>query len=243
MMADRLRVRSADVSTCEEPSRFSTFHPINQAFFRENFKYTLGKVYAPYPPMEDGTPIYSLALEDESSLLSDKGLSPDGMAKRRARIAHENGEVKALLGTAFYVVDVKLGEDPREKLKAEVSAHPMEGGFLSMAEVIVRNSVLYGTFSGKKHLEWILAHKKYNLPIKSASGVGIDSEDDARERFMLYLIPPTQSHGEDTRLFKIKFIKMVSREELHKGHAYYKVPTHDWYWLWETELISAPKMV
>jgi hypothetical protein len=137
---------------------------------------------------------------------------------------------------------VKLGEDPREKLQAEASAHPMVGGFVSRAESIVRNSVLYGTFGGKEQLEWILKQKKYNLPIVSASGVGVDSEDDARQRFLLYLMPPTRSHGEDTRLFKIQFIKMASREELEKGFAYYKKSTHDWYWLWEAELISEPKM-
>ncbi len=213
-----------------------------KAFFRDNFKHTLGKVYAPYPPMEDGTPIYSLALEDEKNLLDDKGLSPDGMSKRKERIAHENGEVDALLKTAFYVVDVELGEDPRQKLKAEAAAHPAEGGFLSRAESIVRKSVLYGTFGGKGQLEWILKQKKYNLPIESASGVGVDSEEDAKQRYILYLMPPSRSHGDDTRLFKIKYIGMVSGDELRNDHAYYKEPTHGWYWLWEAELISAPKM-
>ena len=215
-----------------------------RAFFRENFRYTLGKVYAPYPPMEDGTPIYSLALEDESNLLNDKGLSPDGMLRRKECIAKENGAVDSLLKSAFYVVEAKLGEkmeDIREKLMA-AAAHPVEGGFVSRTESIVRNSVLYGTFSGKKHLEWMLKQKKYNLPIRSASGVGIDTDEDARQRFMLYLMPPSRSHGEDTRLFKIKFIKMVSREVLKNDFEYYKEPKHDWYWLWEAELISEPMM-
>ena len=72
--------------------------------------------------------------------------------------------------------------------------------------------------------------------------MGVDSEDDARQRYMLYLMPPSRSHGDDTRLFKIKYIGMVSGEALRNDHAYYKEPTHGWYWLWEAELISAPKM-
>ena len=95
-------------------------------FLRENFRATLGKVYAPYPKV-DGKAVYSLALENPETLVRDDTLSDAGFAHRKARLAQENDAVTRLLREAFYVVPCTLGEDPSAALRREAAARPVPG--------------------------------------------------------------------------------------------------------------------
>ncbi len=95
-------------------------------FLRENFRTTLGKVYAPYPKV-DGKQVYSLALEIPEAMEADAALSAEGLEKRRARVAQENAAVENLLKTAFYVVPCELGKDPSEKILQKKAEHPVPG--------------------------------------------------------------------------------------------------------------------
>ncbi len=212
------------------------------AFFMENFRHTLGKVYAPYPAMDDGSPVYSLALEDENNLLTDdKTLSEEGQKSRKARIEKENKATENLLRTAFYLVKTELGKDPRGDLKKVVSEHPVADGFVSQVEILARDRILYGTYHGKPHLEWILGARKYNLPVEGSEGVGIASEEDAKAREVLFLVPAARTRGLSPRILKVSFVGKVSGKELASHYHYFKPPSHSDYWLWNAEPLAETK--
>ena len=211
------------------------------AFFRENFRHTLGKVYTPYPAMDDGSPVYSLALEDpEHLLMDDKALSEEGQKSRKARIAKENKATRDLLQTAFYLVETELGEDPRGDLKKVVAEHPAAGGFVSQVEILARDRILYGTCRGQSQLEWILEEKKYNLPVEGAEAVGISTEEDAKAKEVLFLVPAARAKM-SPRVFKAAFVKQVSGKDLVSCHHYFEVPQHSCYWLWHVEPLAENK--
>ena len=103
-----------------------------QQFFQENFKYTSGKVYSPYPD-DGGKPIYALALQNVDKVFPDKRLTPDkmfsegdpgGAGRQYTRIAEENSAVKELIESAFYCVKIGFGENPRSALEKELIEHP-----------------------------------------------------------------------------------------------------------------------
>ena len=99
-----------------------------QQFFRENFKYTGGKVYSPYPD-DGGPPVYALALQKDSDIFDDGRLSETGRDVQVDRVRQENAFVMQLIETAFYVKkNVPFGHDPRPELKQMASAHPVVHG-------------------------------------------------------------------------------------------------------------------
>ena len=96
-------------------------------FLRENFRVTLGKVYAPYPRV-DGKKVYSLALENPKKMKRPVGVfSEAGFVAHKRRVTEENEAVKRLLGTTFYVVECALGEDPTDGLRKVVAENPKSG--------------------------------------------------------------------------------------------------------------------
>ena len=96
-------------------------------FLRENFRVTLGKVYAPYPRV-DGKKVYSLALENPKKMKRPDGVfSEAGFVAHKRRVAEENEAVKRLLGTTFYVVECALGKDPTDDLRKVAAENPKSG--------------------------------------------------------------------------------------------------------------------
>ena len=124
-------------------------------FLRENFRATLGKVYAPYPKV-DGKQVYSLALEKPEAMEADGSLSAEGLAARKARVAQENAAVESLLKTAFYVVSCKLGEDPSESLRDEAKEHPVPGAKTAdaVASVVVATGYRTGYLEAVRASGW-----------------------------------------------------------------------------------------
>ncbi len=93
-------------------------------FFRENFKYTLGKIYAPKLEIE-GRPVYILALENVGNLFQSRYLKD--MDGRMARIQRENKLALDLLETSFFRVNYRLGESTTvlvDKFNQEKLCHP-----------------------------------------------------------------------------------------------------------------------
>ena len=101
-----------------------------QQFFHENFKYTAGKVYSPYPNDNSAEPpIFVLALQRSGFEFPDPRLSDLGRDKQFTRIKEENDAVLRLIKTAFYVSeDVPFGNDPREDLNEIARKHPVTHG-------------------------------------------------------------------------------------------------------------------
>ena len=100
-----------------------------QLFFHENFKYTAGKVYSPYPngnPVEP--PIFALALQKPGYEFPDPRLSVFGRDSQITRIREENDAVLRLLESAFYVAETAFGRDPRPTLVKMASDHPIVHG-------------------------------------------------------------------------------------------------------------------
>ena len=95
-------------------------------FLRDNFRTTLGKVYSPYPRI-NGKKVYSLALENPSSMMRDGGISEEGFEKRKQRVSQENERVVRLLKTAFYMIPCEIGENPSEALRKEAESRPIPG--------------------------------------------------------------------------------------------------------------------
>lgn len=94
-------------------------------FFRENFKYTAGKVYAPYGRGK-GDPVYALALQNPSYIFKDERLTPEGRNKQIDRVRKENASIRELVKTSFYVVEnVPFGHDPRPDLESLAMSHPV----------------------------------------------------------------------------------------------------------------------
>ena len=99
-----------------------------QQFFRENFKYTGGKVYSPYPE-DGGVPVYALALQKASDVFDDGRLSETGRNVQVDRVRKENADVLQLVETAFYVKrNVPFGHDPRPELLQMAEEHPVTHG-------------------------------------------------------------------------------------------------------------------
>lgn len=128
-------------------------------FFKENFKYTIGKVYSPYPAMNNGRPVYSVALERPEKLLVDKGLTPEGLERRRELLTKENESAMRILRTSFYVLeDVELGVDPREKLKQEMETSPVFEPTIEESVLTSESEIL------EKKARWIFENKMFCLP-------------------------------------------------------------------------------
>ena len=131
-----------------------------EAFLRENFRKTLGKVFAPYNDVL-GRPVYSYAVEKPEEMVFDPDvITQQGFDKLKADVAKENDSTEALLKKAFYVVPLdKLGEDPTEKL-TDAASEAIEGigdGGTLGGDVIL-------TSEGKilePKARWIYKHKMY----------------------------------------------------------------------------------
>lgn len=96
-----------------------------EQFLQENFKYVIGKIASPYPDMASGKKVYSLALHNVESTWGNDSLSGAGVEIRNEQIRAENEETLEIVKSAFYCVQCTLGEDPRSRLEAEISEHPV----------------------------------------------------------------------------------------------------------------------
>ena len=102
------------------------------SFFRENFKYVVGKVLNPNLTVNEH-PVYILALENPGNLLRDRWVSNDRYDELCDEVRKENEIVFSLLETMFDIVPFKLGDDLGTKLSGYVlttgtGSHHVGGG-------------------------------------------------------------------------------------------------------------------
>lgn len=97
-------------------------------FFKENLKMTLGKVYSPGVALRE-KPIYLLALMNPDNIYDSGLLNAEGLNVQVTDIVRENEETRALIESAFYMVDLKtLNDDPREELLRQSTTSPVVHG-------------------------------------------------------------------------------------------------------------------
>ena len=118
-----------------------------QQFFHENFKHTAGKVYSPYPDA-DGRQFYALALQRPGDVHDDR-LSEDGRREQYSRLTDENWNIIRLIETAFYMVPIDFGKDPRLALVNMAIAHPVIHG--PVAAMTTGVQVVSGVSGGLKN--------------------------------------------------------------------------------------------
>ncbi len=95
-------------------------------FFKENLKTTLGKVYSLGLKVEE-KPIYMMALQKPDEIFDGDGLlSADGKDKLFDQVVSENKETEELVGSAFYIEEIKhLGNIPVDKLLEQARLKPI----------------------------------------------------------------------------------------------------------------------
>jgi len=119
------------------------------------------------------------------------------------------------------------------------AAMPPRGATVVLAaseDEFVREQVLYGTFR-QGQLPWITEKGLYNLPIERASGVGVDNEEQAKRKRILYLVPSNVSGRDNTHTFRVRsFRGMMSRKQLVNDYGYGGNPDPGkFYWVWNVE--------
>lgn len=102
------------------------------SFFRENFKYVVGKVLNPSLTVDE-RPVYILALENPGNILRDRWMSDGRYDLLCDEVRKENDIVISLLEMMFDIVPFKLGDDLGAKLSCYVStttegAYHISGG-------------------------------------------------------------------------------------------------------------------
>lgn len=93
-----------------------------EQFFAENLKSTIGKVYSPFGASGDA-PYYVLAVENPENMFEPGNLTRDGLDALHERLLRERCETEELIRSAFYVVDLTIGEDPSPALDQEQNEH------------------------------------------------------------------------------------------------------------------------
>ena len=128
-------------------------HPSVDAelYIKEHFQDVLGKIYAPYSDKN----VLSLALDKDESFKS------------------ENDALLAELRKHFYVEDIKIGENPTEKLEvAKVKYDEILDNLYGEAKDLIKDDVyvLIGYYKNKEHLDWILKSGLYNTRTGTQNG-------------------------------------------------------------------------
>ncbi len=161
-------------------------------------------------------------------------------------IRNENiGAIPLLPGEEGSLALKKFIEKILEKKDAHAHLHaiiPTRGTAIVIAPDVrdyVASEVVYGTYR-QDQMEWIKDQKYYNLPVEEASRIGIDDEESANKRSILYLVSPPQGHLKKPNVFRIVrgSAKKVSRKELVQDYGYKPdnpAENEKQYWLWKLE--------
>lgn len=96
------------------------------AFFKENFKYVVGKVVDSSVTINN-RPVYILALENHGNVYHDKSISEARYNEIVSETQKENEAVCSLLETVFDIFPFTLGEDLNEKLSRVVHTSTASG--------------------------------------------------------------------------------------------------------------------
>ncbi len=178
-------------------------------FLRDKFDVALGKVYRPYPN-NAGRPVYSLAVEKDE------------------KFAAENEAVKKELEKAFYIVEATLGESPNAALDEEERTHARVARGVTREELV--QNVLYGTYHGKKQLEFMRKSKLYHMAVETAAELGIATKADAAKKKILFALPPQRGDTEP-QIFEITSSRGIVDAANIRENGWSET-SHEKYYLW-----------
>lgn len=201
-----------------------------EAFFRENFKDVIGRVYSPYGK-RGGHDYYSLALRhDENGGFED-----------------DNAAVLGLLSKGFNVALCKLGEKPETVVQGEdrTLTSPVAADRLTFhwLENYRETSIVFGFCHGNEHLQWMMnrvgekASDMYNLRAdrRRHGYVDVKAPKVQDAKFLILYFASSESDN-SYRVFRIRngvtkscewllstgYCKPeTSAEEATTGHSYY----------------------
>ena len=171
-----------------------------EAFFRENFKDVIGRIYSPYGK-RNGYEYYSLALRNDI----DNGRS----------FEYENAAVLGLLRKGFYVERCKLGQKPESVVKGEerIVTMPVPDNHLTFhwLENYRDASIVFGFSRGEKHFAWMMnrvgskSSDMYNLRADSGRHgcVNVHNPKVHDARFLILYFETTESDNV-YRVFRIR---------------------------------------
>ena len=188
-----------------------------EAFFRENFKDVIGRIYSPYGK-RGGFEFYSLALRQESE----------------GDFEDENAAVLGLLRKGFKVEKCALGQKPEEVVSGEarVLTSPVASSRLTFhwLENYLDASIVFGFCKGDDHLKWMMnrvgdkASDMYNLRAdrKRHGCVDVKNPKVQDARFLILYFENTESDNR-YRVFRIRKGVNKAREWLlstgYKKHS------------------------
>ena len=132
-----------------------------------------------------------------------------------ARLVSINGDLDSLLG----------------------HVNPHKGALVPVATArAITEATVYGTYHGRRQLKWIRESRYYNLPADAAKTIGI-TNDNAKHRKLLALLPPGRNPTEEMLVFKIdEYCGIVTRADLKDAGKPYRYPIdchHERYLVWK----------
>lgn len=144
-----------------------------------------------------------------------------------------------------FLRDILKLTTPEQHLGMDAQGHPRvlptRGTIVvpsSSEGAYLRDGLVYGTYRGQKQLAWIDKNKLYNLPLETATLLGIVNADDARRKRMLVLVPPPKRTKLPLKIFKIVGLAEdgeVEKTVLQSTYGYPLEPRAENYWLWKLE--------
>ena len=115
--------------------------------------------------------------------------------------------------------------------------NPHKGALVPVATArAITEATVYGTYHGRRQLKWIRDRRYYNLPADAAKTIGI-TNDNAKHRKLLALLPPGRKPTEEMLVFKIQeYCGMISKADLKDAGKPYRYPIdchHERYLVWK----------
>ncbi|MBQ9726807.1 MAG: LlaJI family restriction endonuclease [Kiritimatiellae bacterium] len=184
-------------------------------FLRENFRYVLGKVFAPWKT-GDTVPFYSLALD------------------RSPEFDAENKILRKELERGFEIVPCPLGEDPAALFPSTVAAPvtAIPAGVhvpLYWLERYPEDYILVGCCPDKKHFDWYFRRHEwkqidlYNVRLGNRPGAVSVLAQNALAKAPKFLVLYEDANAPVSKAFRIVGHRIVSRKEL-EASGYPKDP-------------------
>lgn len=219
--------------------RFSAMTPkpgvAAETFLAEHFQSLLGKVFTPYVSDENRT-YYSLALQKpEVPFDPAHPLSEDVIRK----INRENDRVLNLIAGSFFVADCPIGENPADRLRAQVASGE---GVANRPKVVVEgipltrhyvkryldDFFLVGYCRDDAHFDWMHSHptkykrtSMYNVRIgETEGGVNPLLRMVKEPRFLILYNGVECSIPWQVHVYRIRSVKAYANEEMRNRLAY-----------------------
>lgn len=197
-----------------------------EQYIKENFQYTLGKVYHAFENREEQQ-YYSLALRNPEAFTDD---DTEHGKQLREVIRDENESIKFRLLQSFYMKECPLGTDPRTLSNDEnwpivtpIQHCDIQPSLLTFhhLENYPNTSFLIGGFDKERQLGWMFGRQNgkrddaYNVRIGRVPGGVVKSRDYIKHAKFVILYEFDDSQPEHVfKVFRVKNIGEMTKEQL-----------------------------